>query len=658
MTAETSKTYKSTGEKTAKKREVKPPAIQNVSAPESALPATDLQRAVVDPRTARPPEILALQRTYGNEAVQRLLINHNLQAKLTVGAANDSYEQEADRVAAQVMSAPAHTPDVQRQSEEEEEIQTKPLAATITPLIQRQAIPEEEEELLQGKSISGSETFSPGADFESRLAATHGSGRPLPKSAREFMEERFGADFSGVRLHTGSESAQLNREISAQAFTRGQDVYLGEGKESVESGTEQQLLAHELTHVMQQTGASRQAMQPGQMSSNSTSSISIQSASPIPRVQRISISSYEFTKKSNGDFRNIDIVSWLQKRESACYAGTRERLLEACEAWLKDPPKDSTPELRVLVERIKEEVIIELKDMAARATTTTGAARTSVATVSSSVASVTSASRAGSVASASATSSAHKTATPSTTAASGAAATAASSSASGALTELKDGPELTGQIRELLKIKGVLRYVKVPNDKKTMVTTPFSEYPTGCVTGLAGSELALSVGAIQYGASLPEMMRDQDFLRMTAYELMETQGGGSYAHTVNIVLMNEGQAAITLLHEMGHFKQNEEAANVATANQVILEYHNIVLHENLGHRLKHEPPRVFYDRSHLKRLPVGRNWDTMVAEEARHPQNSKLLGEIREALEGRDPPIWETIKTNVPKEYYAAKGSS
>ncbi len=61
--------------------------------------------------------------------MQRSLLNHNLQAKLTVGAANDSYEQEADRVAAQVMSMPAQAPAIQRQDEKEEEIQTKPLAA-------------------------------------------------------------------------------------------------------------------------------------------------------------------------------------------------------------------------------------------------------------------------------------------------------------------------------------------------------------------------------------------------------------------------------------------------------------------------------------------------------------------------------------------------
>ena len=68
------------------------------------------------------------------------------------------------------------------------------------------------------------------------------------------MEERFGIDFSGVRLHAGSESAQLNREISAQAFTRGHDIYLGVGKENIEASGGKQLLAHELTHVIQQRG--------------------------------------------------------------------------------------------------------------------------------------------------------------------------------------------------------------------------------------------------------------------------------------------------------------------------------------------------------------------------------------------------------------------
>ncbi|MEJ2212091.1 MAG: hypothetical protein P8129_24090 [Anaerolineae bacterium] len=106
-----------------------------------------LQQAVADPVTAAPSDILALQGAAGNRAV-----SHLLQAKLTVGPVGDSYEQEADRVAEQVMQMGKRAngqmgaqpgPGVQRQ-EEEEELQTKPLAASLTPIVQRQ---EEEEEL-------------------------------------------------------------------------------------------------------------------------------------------------------------------------------------------------------------------------------------------------------------------------------------------------------------------------------------------------------------------------------------------------------------------------------------------------------------------------------------------------------------------------------
>jgi len=99
---------------------------------------------LANPAAAPASQILSLQRKAGNQAVQRLLAQHKLQAKLTVGAAHDAYEQEADRVASQVMAAnpPAAA---QRAPEEEDEIQTKPLASTITSLAQR--APEEEEEI-------------------------------------------------------------------------------------------------------------------------------------------------------------------------------------------------------------------------------------------------------------------------------------------------------------------------------------------------------------------------------------------------------------------------------------------------------------------------------------------------------------------------------
>ncbi len=244
--------HSSSKEEKTKKHVVTPPTAQK-AAPTNALSTVDLQQVAADPRTARPTEILTLQRKCGNQAV-----THLIQAKLQVGPAHDPYEQEADRVASQVMSAPDHVSTVQRFAEDEEEIQAKPLAATITPLVQRAS---EDEDELQAKSMVDGGAFSPDADFESRLAATRGGGSSLPQPMRDFMEPRFGADFGGVRLHAGSEAVQLNREISAQAFTRGQDIYLGEGKADVESSAGKQLLAHELTHVVQQNSAVRQAPQ-------------------------------------------------------------------------------------------------------------------------------------------------------------------------------------------------------------------------------------------------------------------------------------------------------------------------------------------------------------------------------------------------------------
>lgn len=262
MPTRTPTTSTSAKEEAAKKRTATPLATQKTLTPTSALSTIELQQMAADPRTARPSEVLAIQRRFGNQAVTRLI-----QAKLTVGAAHDAYEQEADRVATQVMSVPEHVSTVQRFAEDEEEIQAKPLAATITPLVQRAAEDEEElqakfiqrdtapeEDELQTKSVAEGGAFSPGADFEGHLNAVRGGGTPLPDSVREFMEPRFGADFSGVRLHTGAESAKLNRAVSAQAFTQGQDIYLGEGHEDIVSSGGQHLLAHELTHVVQQHG--------------------------------------------------------------------------------------------------------------------------------------------------------------------------------------------------------------------------------------------------------------------------------------------------------------------------------------------------------------------------------------------------------------------
>jgi LysM repeat protein len=198
-------------------------------------------------------QVLHLQRTIGNRAVTRLVESGALQARLRVGAPNDIYEQEAERIADRVMAmTTAENPGIRRQTEEEEEeIQAKPVSEHITPLVQRQVEPEEEEEEIQAKtSDTGTPEVTP--DLESRINALKSGGQPLPASTRAFFEPRFGTDFSHVRLHTDTNAANTAQSLNARAFTTGRDIVFGSGQYSPDTSSGKQLLAHELTHVVQQ----------------------------------------------------------------------------------------------------------------------------------------------------------------------------------------------------------------------------------------------------------------------------------------------------------------------------------------------------------------------------------------------------------------------
>ncbi|HHN65361.1 MAG TPA: DUF4157 domain-containing protein, partial [Nitrospirae bacterium] len=141
---------------------------------------------------------------------------------------------------------------VHRQVEEEEEedtLQTK-LSSTAEPLIQRQT-EDEEEETLQAKGQGTTETIATDT-IQRTLHSLKGSGQRLPTSVRSFFEPRFGVDFSHVRVHTDSTAARLSRQLNAEAFTYGRDIYFGEGRYNPSTASGKRLLAHELTHVVQQ----------------------------------------------------------------------------------------------------------------------------------------------------------------------------------------------------------------------------------------------------------------------------------------------------------------------------------------------------------------------------------------------------------------------
>lgn len=274
-----------------------------------------------------------------------------VQPKLTMGKPNDKYEQEADKIADSVVrNAQNKTNGISPengmplQTKHGELIQEKPLAESITPLVQKKeevrvkaeaeeeelqakAKAEEEEEMVQGQieeeeevqaqaeeeeepvqmqtddeeeevplkgeiqakeddeeeevpikgeakaqaeeeeeiqakgqgGLKGQAVASP--SVESRLKRNGSNGSKMDKNTRAEMERSFGTDFSRVNIHTDNEAVQLNKEMGAQAFTHGNDVYFNEGKYKPGSNDGKHLLAHELTHTIQQTGRISNSLQ-------------------------------------------------------------------------------------------------------------------------------------------------------------------------------------------------------------------------------------------------------------------------------------------------------------------------------------------------------------------------------------------------------------
>jgi len=301
------------------------------------IPLQDIvQRADSDLSSLLHTDVLQLQRAIGNRSVDRILSetdNHAIaaenqalkpthripiQTKLTVGPANDKYEQEADLVAKDVVkqiNSPAAGQSVQpfsepraqrqgpeaedellqgkrirRQPEEEEELlQGKPLqrqpeeeeellqGKLETEIIQLQTT-EEEEELLQGKLEAGrvqrqeeeEELMAKpdiqlvgreGGDADSKLEAAiqkeRSGGQPISDGVREPLENALGTDLSHVKIHTNSESDSLNASLQSRAFTTGSHIFFKRGEFNPYNTRGQELIAHELVHTAQQGETNR-----------------------------------------------------------------------------------------------------------------------------------------------------------------------------------------------------------------------------------------------------------------------------------------------------------------------------------------------------------------------------------------------------------------
>lgn len=200
---------------------------------ENSVKSMQSDRTYVNP-------ILSLQKTIGNHAV-----NHLIQAKLKINQPGDIYEQEADRVADMVM----------RMSEPILSDKQGVASSYVGANVQRKytASSQVEKQLLQAKEELGhTPEVTPQID-SSIKAIKGGGGHPLPVSVRQFFEPRLGQDFSHVRIHMDGRAAQTAQAVNALAFTTGRDIVFGTGQYSPGTAEGNRLLAHELTHVMQQS---------------------------------------------------------------------------------------------------------------------------------------------------------------------------------------------------------------------------------------------------------------------------------------------------------------------------------------------------------------------------------------------------------------------
>jgi hypothetical protein len=227
--------------------------------------------------TARHP-VLELQRSGGNQIAQRLIRSTLIQAKLQVSTPEDPSEREADRVADTVMRMAQPTVSRQQvqqatdQVEKDDHIVARKSKPHIPVAVREDDEEEEttvhrvcdecEEEMVQPKSFGGQlqlsrkttdatgPTTTP--SVSANIHAMKGRGSPLPAATRAFFEPRFGTDFSDIRLHTDKRAADTAKSIKAKAFTVGRNIGFAAGQYAPESHEGKRLLAHELTHTIQQ----------------------------------------------------------------------------------------------------------------------------------------------------------------------------------------------------------------------------------------------------------------------------------------------------------------------------------------------------------------------------------------------------------------------
>jgi hypothetical protein len=258
-----------------------PKAVAATKIPETKVQAPPA-RTDASP-TGPAADLLHLHRVYGNSMVQRMVersqntgafesrmlaspapgasVGPRIQPKLTINAPGDSYEQEAERVSEQVMRMP-------------ETQQPSPSLTGAAPGVQRKCAcggtcadcrkdhsDDEQVHLQREPAAPGAEglAVAPPAVQE----ALRSPGQPLDAGTRGFMEPRFGHDFSTVRVHADSQASASAQAVQARAYTVGPNIVFASGQYAPQTQAGQRLLAHELTHVVQQERGIASSSPPG-----------------------------------------------------------------------------------------------------------------------------------------------------------------------------------------------------------------------------------------------------------------------------------------------------------------------------------------------------------------------------------------------------------
>lgn len=205
-----------------------------------------------------------LQEKFGNQGVRHLVRSNDVQPRLKVSDPHDRSEREAERVARTVTGPKQFLTDTSLAGSGDIEIRRM-----CTPCRSRLLDGEpldcpECEHIVQRHARGDADEMRQPSEFKTGLRGARGTGRRLPTRLQEDLESKFGHDFEDVRIHDGADAARLNEEIHAEAFTHGRDIYFSEGAYRPQTKAGRQLLAHELTHVVQQRAVPASSANPVQ----------------------------------------------------------------------------------------------------------------------------------------------------------------------------------------------------------------------------------------------------------------------------------------------------------------------------------------------------------------------------------------------------------